>query len=191
MTDRLWYKNSSQKDAYTSAWSMREVIKIHLWHFVWLIFFRPTPKHFFNGWRLFLLKLFGAGIYGRPFVFPTSKVFAPWLLQLGHKSCLGPYSEMYNLGPVFIGAKVTVSQYSYICNGTHDLCKDNLPLMVGDIRIGHNAFLGAKCLILPGIHIGEYAVIGAGSVVTKDVPPYNIVGGNPAKFLKLRIVSKR
>ena len=132
------------------------------------------------------MKLFGAKINGSPFVFPSSKIYAPWLLALGHKSCLGPHSEVYNLGPVILGERVTVSQYSYLCNGTHDFSLDNMPLMIGEMVIGNNVFIGAKSLLLPGINIGDYAIVGAGSVVVKDVDPWTVVGGNPAKFIKKR-----
>ncbi len=186
--DKLWYKVANQKDAYTSSWSVGETVKLYLWRIVWALFYRTTPKLFFNKWRLALLKAFGAKIKGDPFVFPSSKIFAPWFLALGDKSCLGPYSEIYNLGPVILGRNVTVSQYSYLCNGTHDLSLANLPLMVGTMEIGDNVFMGAKCLLLPGIKIGDYAVIGAGAVVTKDVDAYDIVGGNPAKVLKKRVL---
>ena len=93
---------------------------------------------------------------------------------------------MYNLGEVSIGERSVVSQYGYLCNGTHDLSVDNLPLMIGKIEIGDNVFMGARSMILPGLKIGDGAVIGAGAVVTKDVAPGDIVGGNPAKFIKKR-----
>jgi len=52
------------------------------------------------------------------------------------------------------------------------------------IKICDDAWIGAKCIILPGVTIGEAAIIGAGSVVTKNVDPYTLVAGNPAKFIK-------
>lgn len=188
MDRKIWYKSEYQKNAYTSSWTFREVFLLHLWKIVWLFLYRSTPKHFFNEWRLFLLRLFGTKIKGKPFVFSSSKIFAPWLLSLSNKSCLGPYSEIYNLGPVVLHSYVTLSQYSYICNGTHDLSLKNMPLMVGRVDIEQNVFIGAKALILPGIKIGEGSVVGAGSVVTKDVEPWSVVGGNPAKFIKKRVI---
>lgn len=187
---KLWYKATHQKDAYTSSWSAKEIVKIYLWKIVWLLFYRITPKHFFNRWRLFLLKMFGAQISGCPFVYSSSKIFAPWNLEIKHKACLGPRSEVYNLGPVIIHEMVTISQDCYICNGTHDLSKSSLPLMMGVIEIKSCVFIGAKALILPGLTIGEYAVIGAGSVVTKNVEPWVVVGGNPAKFIKQRVIKE-
>lgn len=187
---RLWYKMDKEKGDMTTSWTIKEVALLHFWRVIWILFYRTTPKHFFNGWRLLLLKMFGAKINGRPFVFPSSKVFAPWMLTIGHKSCLGPETEIYNLGPVILGEWVTVSQNSFLCNGTHDLAYDHFPLMIGRLIVANHVFIGARSLLLPGINIGEYAVIGAGAVVTKDVEPWTIVGGNPAKFIKKRIIKE-
>jgi maltose O-acetyltransferase len=63
--------------------------------------------------------------------------------------------------------------------------KDVSPLIkVGNIRIKHDAWIGAGCIILPDVTIGEFSIVGAGSVVTKDVPPFTIVAGVPAKILR-------
>lgn len=184
---KVYKKISNQKDAYTSSWSFKEIVLLKLWHFTWILLYYPTPK-FFNLWRVFLLNIFGAKINHKAFIYPSSKIFAPWLLRMDERACLGPNSEIYNLGPVSIGARSTVSQFSYVCNGTHDFANPNLPLMIGDIIIGDDVFIGAKSLILPGIKICNGSLVGAGSVVTKDVEPWTVVGGNPAKFLKKRII---
>lgn len=52
------------------------------------------------------------------------------------------------------------------------------------IVIGHDSWLGANCIVMPGVSIGECCIVGAGSVVTHDVPPYSIVVGNPARVIK-------
>lgn len=95
----------------------------------------------------------------------------------------------YIILAVRIGEKVTVAQYAYICNGTHDLSDPILPLLVGDITIEDNVFIGAKAIILPGLTIAEASVVGAGAVLTKDTEPFSIYGGNPAKFIKKRNIS--
>ena len=186
---RLSYKSENQKDPYTSSWSLREVIGIRLWHIVWLFLFRPSPKKMGRYWRIFLLKLFGAQLTWDVFIYASAKIYVPWLLKMEHKSCLGPHSEVYNLGIVHLAEKVTISQYAYICNGTHDFSDVRSPLMVGDIFIDNNVFIGAKAFIMPGVHIGRNAIIGACAVVTKDVEPWAIVGGNPAKFIKKRVIN--
>jgi putative colanic acid biosynthesis acetyltransferase WcaF len=184
----LRYKIPNQKDAYTSSWSVKETLLIRMWHIVWILFFRYSPKQF-NFWRILLLKLFGAKLDNNVFIYASAKIYVPWLLTMKDKSCLGPFSEVYNLGPVYIYSEATISQYAYICNGSHDFSKSNLPLIIGDIYIGSKAFIGAKAFIMPGITIGECAIVGACAVVTKDVKPFDVVGGNPAKVINKRVIN--
>lgn len=184
---RLQIKNTQQKDAYSCPWSKKEAILIRIWEVVWVLFVRWLPKPF-SPWYRILLKLFGAQIYGRPFIAPTCRIYVPWLLAIHNKACLGTRSEVYNCGFVCIKEKATVAQYVFLCNGTHDFSTRTLPLVVGEMIVEKDVFVGAKTIILPGLHIGEGAIIGAGSVLTKDVEPWTVVGGNPAKFIKKRII---
>ena len=108
-------------------------------------------------------------------------------MEIGNRSCLGPRSEVYNLGSVYIGERTTLAQYVYICNGTHDLSNSILPLLVGDIEIGNDVFVGAKAIILPGLKLGNGSVVGAGSVLTKNTDEFKIYAGNPAKYIKERL----
>ena len=81
---------------------------------------------------------------------------------------------------------MTVSQGAYICTASHDISDRLKPLIFEEIQIGDFAWVCAKSLVLPGVTIGEGAVVAAGAVVTKDVEPFTVVGGNPAKFIKKR-----
>jgi putative colanic acid biosynthesis acetyltransferase WcaF len=110
----------------------------------------------------------------------------PWNLTLEDRSCLAPGSEVYNLGPVTLRPRCTVAQQAYLCGGTHDLTLPNLPLVVGPIVVGADAFVGARAFVLPGVTIGDGAVVGACALVSKDVEPWTVVGGNPAKVIGSR-----
>jgi putative colanic acid biosynthesis acetyltransferase WcaF len=178
-------ETKQQSDAYSSPWSLRTRIGQALWSIVWLALARATPKPL-SPWRVLLLRLFGAKISGTPFVASSAKVKFPWKLTLEDRACLAPDCEVYNLGPCILRARSTVTQRVYLCGGSHDLSQPSLPLITGTIEIGVDAFIGAQALILPGITIGEGAVVGAGSVVTKDVAPWTIVAGNPAKEIGQR-----
>ena len=174
-----------QDGAYRSPWSRRQRVGFLLWQVAWATLYRPTPKPLYP-WRVWLLKRFGATVSGRPFVAASSRVRIPWLLTLEDRACLGEHAEVYNLGPVRLGPRVTVAQHAYLCAGTHDLSTPALPLVVGPVDVGADAFLGARCFILPGVVIGEGAVVGATATVTKDVEPWAIVAGNPARVVGRR-----
>ena len=177
----LRYKNINQKDAYTTPWTKREALLIRIWEVIWLLTISWNPKCMYK-WNILLLKLFGSKIHGKPFIAPTCKIYAPWLLEIEDKACLATRTEVYNLGPIYIGKRATIAQYAYLCNGTHDLCDSSLPLMVGYMHIDEDVFIGAKSLILPGLKLRKGCVIGAGSVLTKDTDEWKIYGGNPACY---------
>lgn len=180
-------KNRYQKDGYSSPWPKSQAILIRIWELVWTLFVRWLPKPFYR-WHVFLLRIFGCKVHGHVFIAPSCRIYAPWLLEIGNRSCLAPRSEVYNLGPVKIGERVTIAQYTYICNGTHDLSNPILPLLIGNIGIADDVFIGAKAIILPGLNLSNYSVVGAGAVLTKDTEPYGIYAGNPAKFIRKRII---
>jgi putative colanic acid biosynthesis acetyltransferase WcaF len=79
-----------------------------------------------------------------------------------------------------------ISQQAYLCAGTHDYTKVDLPLITLPIDIGPEAWVCARAFVGPGVKIGEGAVVAACAVVVKDVRPWMIVGGNPAKEIKAR-----
>lgn len=173
----------NQNDRYSSPWSITTRLLVLVWHITWLLLFRPTPKHF-SPWRILVLRLFGCRASGTPYVAPSAIIKMPWNLTLEDRACLGPNSEVYNLGEVILRAHSTVSQQAYLCTGTHDFSLPNTPLIVGRIEIGRGAFVGARAFVLPGLSIGEKAIVGACAVVTKSVPPGSIVAGNPARCIK-------
>lgn len=186
---KLYYKNEAQTSAYNSPWPLKEAILIRVWEVVWTLFVRWLPKPF-SQWHILLLKLFGCKISGQPFIAPSARIYAPWLLDISHKACLAPRCEIYNLGPVKIEERTVIAQYAYICNGTHDFSSKVMPLVVGDVTIEKDVFVGARATILAGLHIEQGAIVGAGAVVTKDVEPWTVVGGNPAKVIKKRGIVK-
>ncbi len=156
-----------------------------VWNWVWLLLFRPTPSLLF-GWRRLLLRLFGARVGNGVHVYPSATVWAPWNLQMEDRSTLGPGVNCYSVGPIFIGANTTVSQNVHLCSAGHDIEDVRFRLTTRPIRIGVNAWVAADAFVGPGVSIGEGAVVGARAAVFKDVDPWTVVGGNPAKLLKKR-----
>ena len=178
-------KTFDQKSPYDSPWSLRQRVAMLLWDSCWAVFCRWTPKPC-NRWRLLWLRLFGAKIHGLPFVHQRARIQIPWNLTMHDRASLGDRTNVYSLGEIEIGARAIVAQEVYLCGGTHDLSDPNLPLQVAKITIGEDAFVAARAFIMPGIAVGARAVVGACSVVTKDVPPSVIVAGNPAAQIKMR-----
>lgn len=178
-------KSIIQTDRNKSAWTFREASIIRIWEFVWYVFLRWTPKKM-NCLRLIVLHMFGAKIYGRPFIFPSARIYAPFNLEIYDGACIGPLTNIYNLGKLVLHKHCVISQEVMLCGGTHDLSLKSLPLLIGDTEVGCDVFVGARALILPGVNLGTGAVVGAGAVVTKDVTSWTVVGGNPAKEIKKR-----
>lgn len=175
----------AQASAYASPWSLGTRLRLLLWSAAWTLLCAWTPKPF-NLWRLFVLRCFGAKIEGIPFVHGRARIHIPWHLRLAHRACLGDRAHAYSLGEISLGEGCTIAQEAYLCTGTHDFSSPHLPLQTAPITVGKDAFVGVRALILPGVKIGERAIVGAGSVVTKDVAPGNIVAGNPAKPIGTR-----
>lgn len=156
-----------------------------LWSLTWNILFRLSPR-VFHGWRRMLLRCFGARIGRRVRVYPSAKIWAPWNLAMGDYSCLGPDVDCYCVAPIRIGPHAMVSQYSYLCAASHDFTQPNLPLITSPIVIEEGAWVTADVFVGMGVTVGEGAVVGARSSVFKDVEPWTVVAGNPARFLKRR-----
>ena len=170
----------TQASPYDSPWTLAQRIKMVAWEYCWWLLCSWTPKPA-NPWRIFWLKVFGTTIHGKPFVHQRARIQIPWNLTLHHHAALGDRAHAYSLGKIEIHEHATVAQEAYICTGTHafDLPGKNLVTM--PIIIEAHAFVGARSFLLPGITIGEHAIVGACSVVTKSVPPYTTVKGNPAR----------
>jgi putative colanic acid biosynthesis acetyltransferase WcaF len=150
--------------------------------------FRFSPRPMF-GWRSFLLRLFGAKIGTNVHIYSSATIYMPWNLEVGDWSAIGEHAYIYNLGQVTIGNRVTLSSHAYICAGTHDYKQPDMPLIKPPVTICDQAWVCAAAFIGSGITIGEGAVVGARAVAVKDVQPWAIVAGNPAREIGIRTFS--
>lgn len=157
-----------------------------VWNVARIVLFVPFPGPIFRCWRNLVLKIFGARIGVHCVFSSSSKIWAPWNLSVGHYVAFGDRVDCYNVAPVTIGSMVTISQDAYLCTASHDISSKIKPLTVKPIVISDYAWICAKTIIMPGINIGEGAVVAAGSVVVKNVADWDVVGGNPSKFIKKR-----
>ena len=177
--------NPEQKSAYESPWSDSHRVMRALWEFCWFLFCAWTPKPL-NPWRLFWLRVFDAKIHGTPFVHQRARIAVPWNLTLHDRACLGDRANAYSLGEIEIGARATVAQEAYLSAASHDFDDPNMPLVAAKITIGEDAFIGARAFVLPGVTVGPRAIIGACSIVTRDVPENVVAAGNPCHVIRPR-----
>ena len=177
--------NPAQSSAYESPWPSGQRALRVLWEICWIVFCAWTPKPL-NEWRLFWLRVFDAKIDGKPFVHQRARIAIPWNLTLHDHACLGDRANAYSLGEIEIGARATVAQEAYLSTGSHDFEKPGMPLVTAKITIGEDAFVGARAFVMPGVTIGARSIIGACSVVTKDMPSDSIAAGNPCKIIRMR-----
>ena len=146
---------------------------------------RLSPRPFF-AWRRFVLRLFGATVGPHVQLYASTRVYMPWNLVVGAWGAIGEDVLVYNLGPVTIGERTTVSHRAHLCAGTHDYRRTDLPLLKPPVTIGDQAWVCADAFVGPGVTVGEGAIVGAGAVATRDVPDWAIVAGNPAVEVKRR-----
>ena len=157
-----------------------------LWNVSCFFLFRPFSLPVFNGWRLNILRAFGARIGKGSKIHASVRIWAPWNLIVGERTAIGPYVECYNPGKIKIGNKVTVSQNSYLCSASHDYTQIENPLITKSIIVGNYVWIAAGAFISVGVTIANGSIVGARSVVVKDVAPWSVVAGNPARFIKKR-----
>lgn len=110
--------------------------------------------------------------------------------EIGDNSGIGKDSVFY--GKVIIGNDVMIGTHCLIYTQNHEYIDISIPMRLQGpqrekvVVIGNDVWIGGRVTILPGVKIGNGCIVGAGAVVTKDVPDYAIVGGNPAKIIRFR-----
>lgn len=112
-------------------------------------------------------------------------------ISIGNNSGIGENSFIQDIGQVKIGDNVLMGPDIMIFTANHSIEKSKLineqGYIVKDVKIENDVWIGARSIILPGVTVGQGSIIAAGSIVTKDIDEYSIVGGNPARFIKKRI----
>lgn len=159
------------------------------WNIVYWLLYRISPDkiYFFERWRVGLLRFFGAKIGPLTHsIYSTSLIWAPWNLELGDNVALSQCTNIYAVDKITIGNNVVVSREAFLCTASHDISSPIMELTTAPITIGNNVWICARAIVLPGVTIGDGAVVAAGAVVTKDVEPWTVVGGNPARVIKKR-----
>ena len=152
-----------------------------------LVIFALSPRPF-HRFRALLLRAFGARVGNRVHIYPSARIQFPWLLEVGDESAIGERVQIYNLGPCRIGSRATISQGSHLCGGTHDDRDRTMPLKRCSIEIGDDVWICADAFVGPGVSVGPGSVVGARAAAVRDVDPWTVVAGNPARKIRDRIL---
>lgn len=174
----------------TSPYGVAYKIKSRLWGLINSTFFRWS-LFFMRKYRVALLRLFGASIDWSCSIDRTATIIDPWNLSMGEKSSIGEYACIRCRGRVNIGKNSCIGRDVYLLTASHDVSSPTFDMVVSPINIGDNVWIATRSSIGRGVTIGNGAVIAAESNVVKNVAEWSIVGGNPAKFIKERIIKEK
>lgn len=140
--------------------------------------------------RVALLRLFGAKIGKGVYLKPGLRVKFPWYLSIGDYCWIGEDVWIDNLASVTIDSHVCISQGVYFCTGNHDWSATNMRLFSKPIVVKHGGWICARSVLCPGVSVGTCAILSAGSVASRDIPEFEIHAGNPAVFVRMRVITR-
>jgi putative colanic acid biosynthesis acetyltransferase WcaF len=167
------------------TFSLSNRVSRFIWQSVWLVAARWTPVSF-HRWRIFLLRLFGASISYSAYVYPSVIIWAPWNLEMEDYATLAGGVNCYNIAKVTLKKRAIVSQFAFLCTGTHEYRDPAFPLVAKPIEIGHRAWICGAAFVGPGVSVGDGTVLAAASVAFRSLESWQVYVGNPAVILTAR-----
>lgn len=150
---------------------------------LWLSFVAEVPLH---GFRRFFFGLAGVKMGRASTIHIGAKFYHPAGISIGEGSLIGDHVVLDGRASLKIGNHVDFASQVMVYNSHHDIHADDFGAISAPVVIEDYVFVGPRAIILPGVTIGKGAVVAAGAVVTKDVPPGSVVGGVPAKVISER-----
>lgn len=192
MTRQAYYNAADHISEETSAdpylrpaFAARDRARRLAWNLCHTLFYRhsPRPMHW---WRAFLLRCFGATLGPGCHFYPRSAVWAPWNLVCAEQVTAGDGAQIYNPAPMRLGSHAILSQDAYLCGASHDIDDPRFPLLAYVMEVGAYGWICARASVGPGVNVGEGAVLGLGSVATRDLEPWGVYAGVPAVKVKQR-----
>lgn len=136
--------------------------------------------------RKWFYQLLGAKIGAGSFLCRRVEVLLPKGLQIADRVSVGWFAELDARGGITIGHDSNISSHVKLITGSHDINDRAFTADFLPIHIGHHVWIATGAIVLPGVRIGDGSIVAAGAVVAKDVPPYMVVGGIPAKAIQKR-----
>jgi putative colanic acid biosynthesis acetyltransferase WcaF len=173
-----------------ASFSLRNRLARFAWGAACLLLVRPSPRPL-HAWRALVLRCFGAKLGRDCHIYPGARIWAPWNLVCEDAVGIADEAVIYNPAPVTLGAHCVVSQQAYLCGATHDYNDPTFRLVAAPIVIGPYAWICARATVQPGLRVGEGAVLALGAVATRDLDPWTVYAGVPARRIKDRARSVR
>lgn len=173
----------------TTPFGIAYKLKSRLWGLTNATLFRWS-LFFMRKYRVAILKLFGAKIDWSCSVDRTATIVDPWNLSMGRMSSIGEYACIRCRGKVTIGENCCIGRDVYLLSASHDISSPTFDMISAPINIEDNVWIATRSTVGKGVTIGKGAVIAAESNVVKDVEPWTVVGGNPAKPIKKRVIKE-
>jgi putative colanic acid biosynthesis acetyltransferase WcaF len=170
-----------QRPAFAASDRARRMV----WNVFRALLYRTSPRPM-HAWRAFLLRCFGAKLGPNCHFYPRSKVWAPWQLECADNVTAADGVDIYNAAPMRFGSHAIVSQDAFLCGATHDYDDPGFPLLAYAMEFGAYSWVCARASVGPGVNLGEGAVLGLGSVATRDLEPWGVYAGVPAVKVKER-----
>ncbi len=172
----------------TTPYNLKYKVKSRLWGVVNKTIFRWTP-FFMRKYRVAIVRMFGGKINWNCSLDATATIVDPWNLQMGAYSSLGEYCCIRCRDKVTIGENTCIGRDVYILTASHNVFSPDFEMITSPVVIGDNVWIATRATISKGVKIGDGAVVGTETLVLKDVEPWTIVGGNPARFIKNRMLT--
>lgn len=174
------------RDPYLQpSFPVRQRLRRLVWGIVYVILFRPSPRPF-HAWRAFLLRCFGARLGKHCRIYPKARIWAPWNLICEDVVAIADEAIIYNPAVITLESHSTISQQAYLCGATHDYNDPAFPMIYAPIRVGAYGWVCARAIVQMNVNIGEGAILGIASLATRDLEPWLINVGIPARKIKAR-----
>lgn len=180
-------RDAARHDTFTGAASFplqHRLLRL-AWNIAWTLLAAWTPPPL-RAWRIMLLRGFGAQVDPTANVYASARIWYPPNLVMAPYSALGPRSNCYCMATITLGERAIVSQGAHLCGGSHNVDDPHFQLVAAPISIGARAWIAAEAFVGPGVNVGEGAVLGARGVTTKNLEPWTIYAGNPARAIRPR-----
>ena len=147
-------------------------------YLLWIVGY--IPSHFV---RCIFYRLAGVKIGRRSTIHMGARFFLPKNITIGEGTIVGDHVFLDGRAKIKIGKHTDIASQVMIYNSEHDLSDPAFKAIEEQVTIGDYCFIGPRAIIMPGINIGDGAIVAGGAIVTKDVPAGVIVGGVPAKII--------